>query len=175
MHIRKEGAMKMKDAVSEIYKHREDYIIIGLTGMTGSGASTVARVLTQRINDIGCSQYYRHNDLTNDQRSHNIIKKHAESKWQPFFQIKVRDIISSFVLDVNFSDFRQYIEQCFDIDVSGLEKHFNEAHSANKLIKKAEEKKWQEIDHSILRSHIEVELPKFSDSFKKVILEKKET
>ena len=36
----------MKKYVEKIFKHREDFIIIGLTGKTGSGCSTIAKILS---------------------------------------------------------------------------------------------------------------------------------
>ena len=39
----------MKEAIKQIYKHRKDFILIGLTGKIGAGCSTTAKFMTQDI------------------------------------------------------------------------------------------------------------------------------
>ncbi len=38
----------MKDAISQVYEGKECLIIIGLTGRTGAGCSTVAKILEKK-------------------------------------------------------------------------------------------------------------------------------
>ena len=41
------------EVVKQIYKLRKNFILIGLTGRTGSGCSTVAKVLeTEHVQDL---------------------------------------------------------------------------------------------------------------------------
>lgn len=41
------------EVVKQIYKLRQNFILIGLTSMTGSGCSTVAKVLeTENVQDL---------------------------------------------------------------------------------------------------------------------------
>lgn len=41
------------EVVKQIYKLRQNFILIGLTGRTGSGSSTVAKVLeTEHVQDL---------------------------------------------------------------------------------------------------------------------------
>ena len=41
------------EVVKQIYKLRQNFILIGLTGRTGSGCSTVAKVLeTEHVQDL---------------------------------------------------------------------------------------------------------------------------
>ena len=41
------------EVVKQIYKLRQNFILIGLTGRTGSGCSTVAKVLgTENVQDL---------------------------------------------------------------------------------------------------------------------------
>lgn len=64
----------MKNNVDEIYKNREKFIVIGLTGKTGSGCSTVAKILEdgyQDYNAIDCNVKLIQN------RKSEIIKKFA--------------------------------------------------------------------------------------------------
>ena len=64
----------MKNKVRSIYKNREEFIVLGLTGKTGSGCSTVADILKngyKEYNPVDCT-------LANIQsRKAEIIKKFA--------------------------------------------------------------------------------------------------
>lgn len=43
----------LMEVVKQIYKLRQNFILIGLTGRTGSGCSTVAKVLeTEHVQDF---------------------------------------------------------------------------------------------------------------------------
>ena len=43
----------LMEVVKQIYKLRQNFILIGLTGRTGSGCSTVAKVLeTENVQDL---------------------------------------------------------------------------------------------------------------------------
>ena len=43
----------LMEVVKQIYKLRQNFILIGLTGRTGSGCSTVAKVLeTEHVQDL---------------------------------------------------------------------------------------------------------------------------
>lgn len=61
----------MKIKQKKIYENRQKFVVIGLTGKTGSGCSTVAKILEQ-----GYSDYYSPDcKLTNIQnRKASIIK-----------------------------------------------------------------------------------------------------
>ena len=64
----------MKNKIEKIYENRENFVVIGLTGKTGSGCSTVAKILEQGYSDYYSPDY----KLTNIQnRKASIIKKFA--------------------------------------------------------------------------------------------------
>ena len=68
----------MKNKVRSIYKNREEFIVLGLTGKTGSGCSTVADILKngyKEYNPVDCN-------LTDIQsRKAEIIKKFASKNF----------------------------------------------------------------------------------------------
>lgn len=74
----------MKKYVEKIFKHREDFMIIGLTGKTGSGCSTIANILSQGYVEYSACDH----DATDLENKKNIIiqkfvsKKFAEKKFQ---------------------------------------------------------------------------------------------
>ncbi|AXK48567.1 hypothetical protein [Aliarcobacter trophiarum] len=64
----------MKNKIEKIYENRQNFVVIGLTGKTGSGCSTVAQILKQGYTDYDSPDC----KLTNIQnRKASIIKKFA--------------------------------------------------------------------------------------------------
>jgi deoxycytidylate deaminase/dephospho-CoA kinase len=89
----------LKSAIARIYGDDDDFIVIGLTGRTGSGCSTVAKILQSRRENIRHSLYSGSEPPTNEARKERIIAKHFDVTWAPFLLIQVRSIITTFLLD----------------------------------------------------------------------------
>lgn len=81
--------------------------IIGLTGRTGSGCSTVAYLLRSQMRDIHNSLFAGTDPSTSEQRKEQIIRRHFEKKWVPFRQIQVRSIITTFLCDLTETQLEQ--------------------------------------------------------------------
>lgn len=89
----------LKSAVARIYGDDDDFIVIGLTGRTGSGCSTVARILQSKREEIRHSLFYGNDPATNEERKQRILLRHFEANWTPFLLVQVRSIITTFLLD----------------------------------------------------------------------------
>lgn len=89
----------LKSAIGRIYGDDDDFIVLGLTGRTGSGCSTVAKILQSRIEEIRHSLFSGKNPVSNEQRKERILLRHFEETWTPFLLIQVRAIITTFLLD----------------------------------------------------------------------------
>lgn len=95
------------EVVDQIFKLRKDFIVIGLTGRTGSGCTTVAKIMsTEKASDIK-SEYREFNNekINNYTRKERIVAKFISSNWSPFFTIKASDIIFYYVLLEEFDSF----------------------------------------------------------------------
>lgn len=84
----------IKSAINTIYEGDNDHIVIGLTGRTGSGCSTVASILKSDISELHHSLYKGDNPSSNDERKQKIIYHHLTKTWHPFQIIQVRSIIT---------------------------------------------------------------------------------
>jgi deoxycytidylate deaminase/dephospho-CoA kinase len=89
----------LKSAISKIYGEEDDFIIIGMTGRTGSGCSTAASILRSEKSVIKNSLYNGDSPGDNEQRKEKIIYRHFLAKWEPFLLLQVRSVITSFLLD----------------------------------------------------------------------------
>lgn len=95
------------EVVDQIFKLRKDFIVIGLTGRTGSGCTTVAKIMsTEKASDIK-SEYREFNNekINNNTRKERIVAKFISSNWRPFFTIKASDIIFYYALLEDFNTF----------------------------------------------------------------------
>lgn len=89
----------LKSAIARIYGDDDDFIVIGLTGRTGSGCSTAARVLQSARDEIKHSLFSGETPPSNDARKGRIILRHFNATWTPFLLIQVRALITTFLLD----------------------------------------------------------------------------
>lgn len=89
----------LESAIQGIYRGKDDFILLGLTGRTGSGCSTAARILTSHQDKINHSLFTGNNPQNNEQRKQRIIYHYFKKKWVPFTLIQVRSIITTFLLD----------------------------------------------------------------------------
>ena len=81
--------------VSKIFDLRGKFAIIGLTGRTGSGCSTVANILcTEEFSKLALQLPDRNGEqLTNDERKYQIYYDYLKENWIPAIKIKVTLII----------------------------------------------------------------------------------
>jgi deoxycytidylate deaminase/dephospho-CoA kinase len=100
----------LKSAIGRIYGEDDDFIVFGLTGRTGSGCSTVAKILQSPKNQIRHSLFDGMNPKTNEDRKQRIIWKHFETTWFPFLLIQVRSIITTFILDHDIAEASEYLK-----------------------------------------------------------------
>lgn len=153
-----------RQAIEDIYSYRKDNIILGLTGRTGSGCSTVAKILQ--------TQYFKDLDLADDNNLneedmkvgivHNFLQQNQ--RWQPFCVIEVSNVILSFVLEKGKTAFIDYLDNLiknnneqqsisigqhkdFEKILSNLESYFDEIRKyplQNSSIEKLKEVKTKE-------------------------------
>lgn len=93
------------ETIHEIYDCREKYIVIGLTGRTGSGCSTAASILSSQLENINFPTPKYDGDDLNEKRKYKLVHTYISKNWNPFYWIKIKDIITAFILENDFSDF----------------------------------------------------------------------
>lgn len=84
----------VSSAIETIYAGEDDFIVIGLTGRTGSGCSTVAKILSSDSQKLRHSLFSGDLPQDNDQRKQKIILRHFDKTWEAFRLIQVRSVIT---------------------------------------------------------------------------------
>ncbi|MDK1703780.1 anti-phage dCTP deaminase [Serratia rubidaea] len=104
--------MAEKKFISELFLENNQFILVGLTGRTGSGCTTTANILESKnisfpeLSSLG--GFY--NGL--DARRYSIVKKFAEEYWGNFYSIKVSDLISIYLLLLPTTNLSNFIYSC---------------------------------------------------------------
>jgi deoxycytidylate deaminase/dephospho-CoA kinase len=89
----------LHSAIDTIYRKDDELIIVGLTGRTGSGCSTVAKILCSSKDEIRHSLLDASSQLSNDGRKRKIIAHHFNITWRKFQLIQVRSVITLILVE----------------------------------------------------------------------------
>jgi dCMP deaminase len=118
--------------LSKIFAHRESFIVVALTGRTGSGCSTVAKLLsTKQFGDIPFPSIPTP-PKNHEDRKDRIVLNWIENHWYPFQIIQVGQIILLLTLAKSQSDIFDYISNIAPmVDASKLKALFSEFHETN--------------------------------------------
>ena len=87
-----------KDAIDTIYDERRKFAIIGLTGRTGSGCTTVANILkTQRFDALALHTPQDTKFKSKEERKYRFIYNYISNNWSGFKVIEMSIILASFI------------------------------------------------------------------------------
>lgn len=97
----------LNKALTAVQDEYQQFIVIGLTGRTGSGCTTVAHMLQADEIAIPDESGFYEND--NDKRKYLIVRDYIRGNWNPYICIQVKTIITSFILKRNFEEFVELV------------------------------------------------------------------
>ncbi len=96
-------------SVEQIYKNRSQFVVIGLTGRTGSGCSSSANILEKTFKEIKAPKPCKIND--NEERKYRIVYNYSEHKWEKFKVIRIKDTITSFIVENSYEHFLEFLKK----------------------------------------------------------------
>lgn len=101
---------EVAEGLNSLFKRRSKFVLVGLTGRTGSGCSQTAKLLSTPFDELKLPE----NKLVGasaEDRKHRMVKDYAERNWKPFFSITISNVILSFLLDCEESALRKFFDQ----------------------------------------------------------------
>jgi deoxycytidylate deaminase len=144
--------------IGNLLSERSNFVLIGLTGRTGSGCTTAATILEKDdpeyplLHEIKLDNSDYFDGL--DKRRYEIIRGFSIKNHKKFFSIKVSDLISAYLLNINQDDLIEFIRNESMNEVKdSLEKRLN---SNSVLITKI--KSFREITKKLLNKEEKIRL-----------------
>lgn len=157
--------------VEELFAERKSFIIIGLTGRTGCGCSTVANLLCKTFEDLQPPIPISNGMI--DEREYSIVYEYAKKTWKPFRLIEMKHVIFTFILENSFEETSAYINIIAgrDINLSKLEMRYQELHK-KRLIYKEQVKQKNEVGENVpgdddIYNYYFNEIPEYYNEFQK--------
>lgn len=172
----------MNEGISKIYSYRRKFLIIGLTGRTGSGCTTATDFLQKNKNEIEFDKFtIPPQPINNEGRKKRIVLHYAKNNWETFYSIRAKDIITAFILENSFQEFLDFILENFSSDeesennkkkFKSIESEYNAMHELRQNIQKRENDKSLETEPERIKEkfifHFE-KLPLFTNSLKEKV------
>lgn len=116
---RMKEAKKYIQSANNAYEQRQSLLLVGLTGRTGSGCSTTAKILsTRNFSELDLRSPKVHDFTSREERKYGVIHRYmsAEGRWRPFTVIEVSDIILSFIIENGYDAFCTFFLQYENVD-----------------------------------------------------------
>lgn len=141
--IYRKGKMSGLGIVGNLLSERSNFIVIGLTGRTGSGCTTTASILgeekpsfpTELEVNIGKESFFK----GLDKKRYKNVLQFTNKNYHKFTPIKVSDLITAYLLGLSTQELTYFIKDCSSDTISeeDIKKIFK-----NKLYIKAIDKKY---------------------------------
>jgi len=135
----------LQTAVFTVFQERQKFVILGLTGRTGSGCTSFSSLLqAESFDQLQLPRPESFKSIDTEKRQYQISYEFLKQNWNGFYTIKTSDIISSFVLEKDFGTMVcEYSKingfEALDIEVKleSLRAHFVEMHNKRIEIRNA--------------------------------------
>lgn len=161
-----------------IYKERRKFMILGLTGRTGSGCTTLAKLMTENsFYDFNAPRPKSSLFDNDEERKYKIVYDYLKEQWVRFHHIKMSDIVSTFLLELTFDDFdeiyRTVLEDRLNNNSPELDKKLRDYYEKYRLMRNnakrhAEENPSNLYDESVYDFYFN-KLPEFSLGLRKIL------
>jgi deoxycytidylate deaminase/dephospho-CoA kinase len=155
----------IRSAIDTIYRKDDDLIILGLTGRTGSGCSTVAKILCSSKEEIRHSLHSGDSLVNNEARKNRIIRQHFEKNWRPFQLIQVRSVITLLLLEKDIEEILEKLKTWLVGEISD----FNILENQIRQIKEQIDSFSQSKDERQLAEYYVNSLPQDSNKIKQLL------
>lgn len=111
----------LQTAVEAVFSEREKFIVLGVTGRTGSGCTTLTSLLKNKLfSQFGAPLPKSPECGSVDERQYKIIHQFLQENWHPFYVISAADVITSFVAEHDFDVFVEKYSKLNSLDVNDV-------------------------------------------------------
>lgn len=104
---------KNSEMISSLFLERGNFVIIGLTGRTGSGCTTAANILESKNPEFPSKSSLNYKEKSFyeglDSKRYEILSNYSKEKFSQFISIKISDLISSYLLLLKIEEAVRFI------------------------------------------------------------------
>jgi len=165
----------LSDGLNVLFDERRKFVIIGITGRTGSGCTTASKILSSDFNTLSLSKdIYKTKDLA-EQLRYKIIYEYIKLNWAEFEIVRIKDILTTFVLEEPFDNFVNFCALTLGLEREKLQadlplfigNSFTSMHEDRMKVKSmlSENKQTALANESVYNFYFR-DLPIFTDSLK---------
>ncbi len=158
-----------------LFEERKRFTVIGLTGRTGSGCSTAAGILSSNFKSLSLSRDVFKEISDAEVLRYEIIENYLKENWTGFRVIRIKDILTTFLLEESPSTFIKFCAYHVKATKKELMAKFSsfmlgrlkQMHSLRKAVQKLilENKESSLCDEMVYQFYFE-DLPSFTDNLK---------
>lgn len=98
-----------KEIAKTLFDARQEFIVLGVCGKTGSGVSTVAKILGKNFEELNLPKPCEECHAQFDKTEYKILHNFAKHNWKSFYIIKTSALITLTALIKSPEDFAKYI------------------------------------------------------------------
>lgn len=114
----------VSEALNRVFKETSEFIVLGLTGRTGSECSTAATILASP--DANLPEVSNIYSSDNDKLKFKIIRNYIQKNWKPFICIQIRTVITAIILELDFEELKQFISETLKKDLNYISSRFSD-------------------------------------------------
>lgn len=119
------GMSQLTEGLKQLFNERKKFIVIGLTGRTGSGCTTSGKILASDFKSIPLSlDAYKDKPLP-EQLRYKIVQNYLEKNWKPFTLVRIKDMLTTFLLEEPIDEFISFVSTHLNAPKSELESTFS--------------------------------------------------
>lgn len=104
-----ETKINSKEIAQTLFNARQEFVVLGLCGKTGSGVSTVAKILSKEFNELNLPAPCEECRARFDKTEYRILYNYAKKNWKPFHVIKTSALITLTALNTTPKRFSDYL------------------------------------------------------------------
>lgn len=104
-----EESVSRSNVINTLYKERTEFIILGVTGRTGTGCSEVSKLLEKDFISLEVPKIKDLKDV--EGRQYDIVYNFAKENWKPFIRIEMKHVIFTFILEHTYDVVENFMKE----------------------------------------------------------------
>lgn len=170
--------MTTTSGLDTIYKERRRFIVLGLTGRTGSGCTTLASLLTHdTFGEFNPPRPKSSLFINDEERKYKVVYDYLKMQWVKFYHIRMSDIVSTFILELSFEKFDALYKSVLDGKIGDndpnldekIKTYYDEHHQARIHAKEFAQQKQDNLYDAVTYDFYFKQVPEFTSKLKKFL------